>query len=206
MDAEAVAQKLRTPIYEVIARFARSANAQGLVQQLTALGVNCFMISDQEIRGHLIVAMKTANRGAGGVAFRDFDDKPLFCPWEDMAGICVLEVFTENGEQATLIDIHRKSANITPRLDVALFDFPTMLSKPGSTFEDFLVELETKTALRLDRLFAQNYKAAMDASTNFGSRPAFLGPAAAALASPYDRHSLAAANLYSLVRCTLAKK
>ncbi|MBI1292344.1 hypothetical protein GC173_14075 [bacterium] len=201
-----VEKKLRTKTYAVLGRFARQANAQGLVQQLTALGVNCYMMSDQEIRGHLIVSMKTANRGQGGIAFRDFEDKPLFCPWDDMAGICVLEIFCERGGQATLIDLHRKSANITPRLDVALFDFGTMMGVAGATFEDFLAELENRTSLRMDRRFAQDYQQVVDASASFGSRPAVFSPPEGQLAEPYDRHSHAAANLYSLVRHAQTRK
>jgi len=201
-----VQKKLQTNTYAVLGRFARQANAQGLVQQLTALGVNCFTMSDQEIRGHLIVSMRTANRGQGGIAFRDFEDKPLFCPWDDMQGICVLEIYTERGGMATLIDIHRKSANITPRLDVALFDFAAMLNTPGATFEDFLIELENRTSLRMDRLFAQNYQQVMDAAASFGSRPAVFSPPDATVEAPYDRHSHQAANLYSLVRNTASRK
>jgi hypothetical protein len=201
-----VEKKLRTKTYAVLGRFARQANAQGLVQQLTALGVNCFLMSDQEIRGHLIVSMKTANKGQGGIAFRDFEEKPLFCPWDDMQGICVMEIYCERGGQATLIDLHRKSANITPRLDVALFDFPAMLGTPGATFEDFLNELETRTSLRMDRLFSQNYQQVLDAAASFGSRPAVFSPPDAQLGEPYDRHSHAAANLYSLVKNASVRK
>jgi hypothetical protein len=206
IEEDMVAKKLRTGTFEVMGRFARAANAEGLVNQLKALGVDSFVVSDQDIRGHLIISVAGANRGGGGMALMDFNAKPLFCPYDDLAGICVLEIYCEGGGQSTLIDLHRKSANITPRMDVSLFDFPKMLGSPGATYEDFLLDLVNRTDLRLDRHFATNYQDVIQATANFGSRPTVFTPPAEKLASPYDKHSHDAASLYSFVRQLIEKR
>jgi len=198
-DEEVVRAKLLTPCFEVLRRFAKRSNADGLKGQLNSLGVETFIVSDQEIRGHLIIYAATASSGGGGMALRDFGDKPLYCPHDDIAEIAVLNVDTEDGKQTTLIDLVRKSTTITPRLDSSLFDFPQMLSSPGAGVEQFLKHLEAKTSLPVNRLFATHRDNLVALSRDFATSPSQVEPPPAMQVSPYDQRQLRAANLYSFL-------
>lgn len=198
-EEENVKRKLQTRTYEVLGRFARRANAEGLRQQLFALGVPTFILSDQDIRGHMIVSVASANRGAGGMALRDFEEKPLYVPFEDIAAIAVIDLKCENGLRATLIDLHRHSTNITPRLDAALFDFEGILQKNNAGLEDFLKDLQNRTQAPIDRDFSPNQGQLIRAARDFAARPAFFPPPRGRLISSYVPQDLDAANLYSIV-------
>lgn len=194
-----VRQKLLTATFEVAARFARKANAEGMRGQLHALGIESFIVSDQDIRGHLILYAANASRGAGGVAFRDFSDKPLFCPFDDVGNIIVLEVPTQSGGTATLIDLHRRSTNITPRLDTALFDFSQVMQREGATHEDFLKEIGERTGAPIDRRYTQHREHLAAIAKDFASFPSQFEPPPAMLVAPYTRADLRGANIYSFL-------
>ncbi len=198
-DEQKTREKLLTETFEVAARFAKRPNAEGLQGQLAALGVKSFIISDQNIRGHLLLFAATASKGEGGMAFRDFSDKPLYCPFDDLSGIVVSEVSCEDGKETTLIDLHRKSANITPRLDVNLFDFAQMLGREDATRDDFLKELSSRSNVVVDRRFARHKPRLAQLSRDFGSQPTMFEPPPAMLLSPYLKEDLLAVNLYTLL-------
>lgn len=205
MEEERIRGLLETETYEVIARFAKRANGQGLQSQLTALGVRSLLISDQDIRGHLILSVATANMGAGGLAFRDFDDKPIFCPFDDVVGVLMMAANYEGGEETTLVDIHRRSTNITLRLDRTLFDFAQVMNVPGAGLEEFLTHLVEKTEASLDAIFEANRDQLTRAARDFASRPIDLAPPPDKVPAPCLRDHLVAANLYSFVRSTEAR-
>ncbi len=204
-DEETVRQKLLTPTFEVLSRFAKKPNAEGLQGQLKAFGLTTLLVSDQELRSHLILSAATANKGAGGIAFRDFNDKPLYCPFEDLAGAALLEVACEDGKRALLIDLHRRSTTITPRLDVSLFDFAAMLGKPGSGYDEFLAELEGRSSITVDRRFATHKDHMATVMRGFGTLPSEFPPPPGMILSPYDRNEVRAANIYSFLLQTLMR-
>lgn len=204
-DEERLHEVLETETYEVVARFAKKANGQGLQSQLTALGVRSLLISDQDIRGHVILSVATASMGAGGLAFRDFEDKPLFCPFEDVVGVLMMDVVYEDGVPTTLVDIHRRSTNITLRLDRSLFDFAQVMNSPGAGLEEFLGHLVEKTGATLDAVFQSNVEHLTKAARDFGSRPIDLAPPPEKVHGTCLRDHLVAANLYSFVRSTEAR-
>jgi hypothetical protein len=198
-DEETTRQKLLTQTFEVVQRFAKRANAEGLRGQLAAFGVESFVVSDQEIRGHLFIFAATASKGGGGMALRDFADKPLFCPFNDITNIVLLPVMCDDGKEATLIDLHRKSTNITPRLDVALFDFPQMMADEKAGYEEFLHELEAKSGATVDRGFGQHGDKLTEVARDFGSIPGMFEPPPAMLVSTYNKDAIRAANFYSFL-------
>lgn len=199
LDEEKVEELMRTDTYEVVARFARKPNAEGMKNQLFALGIETVLVSDQDIRGHLFVSAASASKGAGGIAFRDFDDKPLYTPFEDIAGIGLLDIPRKDNTQATVLDLYRKSTNITPRIDVALFDFPSMFSNDSATFENLVREIEDRCLITTDRTFGEKSAKLIELAKNFGSRPVVFEPPADRLSSPYDTRSLIGSSLWSYV-------
>ncbi|MCC5875719.1 MAG: hypothetical protein JJU11_05830 [Candidatus Sumerlaeia bacterium] len=196
---------LELETYDVVSRFAKKANAQGLQSQLTALGVSSILISDQDIRGHMILSAASANVGAGGLAFRDFEDKPLFCPFDDIVGIVMMVVGCNDGTETTLVDIHRRSTNITLRLDRNLFDFSRMLNREGAGLEDFLDHLVEKTGAGLDAIFEIHRDQLVAKSRDFATRPIDLAPPLNKIEAPYKKEHQVAANLYTLVRSIAAR-
>ena len=201
-DEEKVREKLLTHTFEVLSRYARKPNAEGLKNQLHALGIDTTIVSDQDLRGHLIVSASTANKGQGGIAFRDFDEKPLYVDYKDIAGAAMMEVPREDGSTTTLIDLHRFSTSITPRVDVALFDFPTLMGNPEAGLEDFLKELEIRSEIKVDRRFNQHREAILRASKDFGSKPVEFAPTKDRLAAPYDKEIILGADIWSFLLCT----
>lgn len=191
--------KLLTNTYDVCQRFAKRANAEGLRGQLDALGVRSFIVSDQEIRGHLFLYAATASKGAGGMAFRDFSDQPLFTPFDDICKVVVMETNTEDGKGATLIDLHRTSTNITPRLDAILFDFSQMMGSEDAGLEEFLKEIENRAHAKVDRRFDKVRAELLKTMEDFGSQPPTFEPPPAMLVSSYMRDDLRAANIYSFL-------
>ncbi len=200
-EEEVVEEMLQTTTYMVVARYAKKANAEGLRGQLHALGVEVLILSDSDIKSHLFMWAKTANSGQGGMAFMDFTEKPLFCPWADIAGVMLMQVKCENGSEATLIDVHRVSTTIVPRLDAAHFDFSALLEQKGATIEDFLAEIESRGKIDVNRQYNDDHREALQkAAKDFASAPGTFQPGDDALTSPYDRRDLLAANLFSLVK------
>lgn len=204
-EEENVRKKLLTKTFEVLARFAKKANAEGMQNQLHALGVETIIVSDQDLRGHLFVGASSASKGAGGIAFRDFDDKPLYTPFEDIAGVTMLEVQCQDGSIATILDLYRKSTSITPRIDAAHFDFPSLLDQPGAGIEEFLTELESHTKVETDRTYGLHEQEILDASVDFGSKPALFAPPDSALKSPYEKDAIKAASIWSFLVYTSTK-
>lgn len=201
-EEEAVRHKLLTHTAQVLARFAKKPNAEGLRSQLHAFGIETIIVSDQDIRGHLIVSAATASKGAGGIAFRDFDNKPLYTPFDDIAGVVRMEVRRKDGSTATLIDLHRKSTSITPRLDASLFDFATMLGQPSARTEDFLRELESRARVSVNDTYGRNRDEMVTIAADFGSRPAEFAPPDDKLPSAYSSTDLLAASLWSFLLYT----
>lgn len=197
-EEEQIRQKLLTPSFEVLRRFAKKANAEGLRNQLHALGVESLLISDQEIRSHLILFAASASKGSGGLAFRDFADQPLYCPWEDITSVLVLDLETESGGSATFIDLIRQSTRITPRLDTALFDFAT-LSEGGDQAE-FLTMVAEKSGASIDRQFGQHALHMKNLAKDFGTLPGMFEPPEEVLPSKYSKEFLRAANVYSFLK------
>ncbi|MCC6545682.1 hypothetical protein IT570_00830 [Candidatus Sumerlaeota bacterium] len=202
LDEETVRRKLLTTTFEVLQRYAKKANAEGLQGQLRAFGITSLLVSDQDVRSHLMLSAAAANRGAGGIAFRDFNDKPLYCPFEDIGGIALLPVQCEDGKSALLIDIHRRSTNITPRLDAALFSFETLIAKPGATVEDFLVELEAHAKVSVDRRFQDSCAHLEEVARDFASVPGEFTPPPGMILSPYAKRDIRTANIYSFLLAT----
>lgn len=205
MEEDKIRKILEVETYAVVSRFAKKANAQGLQSQLTALGVSSILLSDQDIRGHMILSAASANVGAGGLAFRDFEDKPLFCPFDDIVGILMMVVGCNDGSETTLVDIHRRSTNITLRLDRNLFDFGRMLGREEAGLEDFLDHLVEKTGAQLDAIFEIHRDDLITKSRDFATRPIDLPPPSDKIPAPYRRNDQIAANLYTLVRSTSAR-
>lgn len=199
VDEEAARAKLLTPTFEVANRYAKRANAEGLQGQLAALGVMSLVVSDSEIRGHLIMFVSAANQGAGGMAFRDFNDKPLYCPFDDVGSASLLEVPCEDGKTALLIDLHRRSTNITPRLDVSLFNFESVMHQANAGTEQFLALLEEKAGVTIDRRFGPNREQLKTLMRDFGSSPGEFPPPPGMIFSPYSEAALRAANIYSFL-------
>ena len=198
-EEESVRHKLLTHTAQVLARFAKKPNAEGLRSQLRAFGIDTIIVSDQDIRGHLIVSAAAGSKGAGGIAFRDFDSKPLYTPFDDIAGVVRLDVLRKDGSAATLIDLHRKSTSITPRLDASLFDFAAMLSQPGAGIEDFLRELESRAKVKTNVEFGKHRDEAIALAKDFGSRPAEFSPPEDKLPSAYASEDLLAASIWSFL-------
>lgn len=201
-EEDAVRAKLLTRTAQVLARFAKKPNAEGLRSQLHAFGIETYIVSDQDIRGHLIVSAATASKGAGGIAFRDFDSKPLYTPFEDIIGVARMDVRRKDGSTATLIDLHRRSTSITPRLDATLFDFPSLLGVPGAGIADFLRELESRASLTVDNTFTAHRDDVLAMVQDFGSRPAEFAPAPEKLPAPYASADLLGASIWSFLLYT----
>jgi hypothetical protein len=138
--------------------------------------------------------------GAGGIAFRDFDDKPLFCPFDDIVGVLMMDVGTNLGTTTTLVDIHRTSTNITLRLDANLFNFEAMMNRTGAKLSDFLAHLEEKCRVQVDRRFAEHREQLIRVARDFATRPIDLAPPHNRLEAPYKRDDSVSANMYSFVR------
>lgn len=196
-DESLVREKLMTQTYEVLSRFAKRANADGMRGQLHALGVESAILSDQDIRGYLYIFAAAASKGEGGMALRDFAEKPLYCPFDDITNVLSMEVYCEDGSRTTLIDLHRKSSPIVPRLDVSLFDFPSILGKEDAKLEDFLAMLEERAEVKVDKRFAMHRPQLVSMTRDFGSLPGMFEPPTAALVSPYTKDDIRAANMYS---------
>lgn len=190
---------LNTPTFRVLRRFAKKSNADGLLQQLKALGIRTFVVSDSQMRGHLFLWCMTANRGQGGMAFRDFSDQPIFVPFPDIAQVTILNVTHDDGAVATWIDLNRRSTPITPRLDASMFDFGKLLNRVDARIEDFLVDLGTVTDTAVDRGFQKHRADAAQLSKDFASTPSEFAPDRSKLHAPYRRDEARLANIYSFL-------
>lgn len=198
-DEEKVRARLLCKTYQVLQRFAKKPNAEGLVGQLNALGVQSFAVSDQGIRGALFVWCRSANKGAGGFALKDFNDQPFYCPFNDIANVSILRAEGEHGYHTKFIDLHRRSTPIIPRLDTAMFDFAKLVNRDGAGIEDFLDELEQNAELKVDREHPKNSESVLTLAKDFASAPSMFAPDPDLLQVPYVTEPLRAANLYSFL-------
>lgn len=192
-------KRLGYPTFQVLRRYAKRANAEGFASQLSALGVDGFVISDTQIGGHLFLWAETANQGAGGIAFRDFSGQPLYCPFEDILSVCVGAVRREDGTETLLIDLHRRSTPITPRLDIAYFDFPALTGAAGADAYGFLELLKGKAgSIEIDLGFqdaAQHLVPAL--RKGLATLPGEFPPSQDKLPVDYDVKSLKLFGVYS---------
>lgn len=193
-----VRAKLASGAMTVLRRYAKRANAEGLVGQLQAFGIRTIILSDSGVRGHLFLWAKAASRGQGGFAFRDFGDQPLYCPFDDVVSVTVMKVIRFDESVTHLVDLHRRSTPIVPRLDMVLFDLPALLNKQNARLDDFLAELEQHADLKVDRNFERHRHLLSALADDFASAPSEFLPPAEGLPSPYAKTDLLVANLYSV--------
>ncbi len=191
---------LETQSYAVIRRFAKKANAEGFVGQLHALGVESRMVSDNDLKGHLILYAATANRGQGGLSFRDYSDEAFYCPFEVISGCAVLELGTDGGDSGILIDLYRPNTNITVRLDSSVIDFSQITGVDGDDYTQFLELLEQNTPVSVDKEFGKNKGEMLQCVQDIVTLPSEFTPPPAMSVTTYDKKQLRAANLYSFFR------
>jgi len=200
-DQESVEPLLRQPVWTLLRRYAQRGNAESFRDQLHAFGVRVFLVSDTAISGHLFIWMKSANKGAGGLAFADFDDQPSYCPFEDIAAICTGHVRREDGSQALFIDLLRKSTPITPRLDASLFDFSAIMKVREATAEAFIESIFDPASVHHDDNFDEQKDHLESLVTKgFASLPGNLEPPENAMKhSGYDKDDLRLFNIHSFL-------
>lgn len=199
MEEDAARELLASRQFHVLRRFAKKPNAEGLVGQLNALGVSSFVVSDGGIRGHLYVWCRSANRGAGGMAFQDFDGKPFYQPFDDLLAVTIVTVPRADGTIATCIDLHRKTTPITPRLDASMFDFARLANRQGAGIAEFLADLEQVAELKVDQSFDAARDRLRPLIEDFATAPSMFAPDSSTLPSPYDPRGLRLANVYSFL-------
>lgn len=198
-EEEAVAQLLQSPTYQVVLRFAKRANAEGFRNQFRALGGECFIVSDHDLASALFLYAATANQGMGGLAFVDFTEQPFFCPFGDIVAVCAGPVMRRDGTETLLIDLHRRSTPITPRLDTALFDFGALTGKAGDDAYAWLDTLRDKLeGVDFDLDFAEvGEQIAPAVERGLARFPGEVQPPAGKLASPYEKLSVRMFSVYS---------
>lgn len=198
-DEETVAKRLATGTFHLLKRFAKRDNAEGLRNQLHALGLETYVISDQQVHGHLFIWAESANQGAGGMAIKDFGGQPLYCPYEDLLGICTGEVELEGGGKTVIIDLHRKSAAITPRIDGATFEFAATLGQSGVGPREFLDEVEAASGAHIDRHYGRVAEAMTRVVKGLATLPSEYMPPDEKLPVPYVREDLRRFNAFSFL-------
>ncbi|MDK2973003.1 MAG: hypothetical protein PWP23_2758 [Candidatus Sumerlaeota bacterium] len=201
-EEEADAKKrFENPTFQVLRRYAKKGNAESFATQLTALGIDAFVVSDTQIAGHLFLWAETANQGAGGMAFRDFSGQPLYCPFEDILAVCVGPARRVDGSETLLVDLHRRSTPITPRIDTAFFDFAAITGEAGADAYGFLEKLRQKIGtIEIDLQFndvAQHLVPAL--RKGLATLPGEFGPPEDKMPSPYDGKSVKLFGVYSFL-------
>lgn len=193
------ARLLRHPTFQVVLRFAKRPNAEGFRNQFHALGGESFIVSDHDIASALFLYAATANQGQGGLAFVDFTDQPLFCPFGDILAVCAGPVLRRDGTETLLIDLHRRSTPITPRLDTAHFDFGALTGTPGDDAYAWLDSLRDKLQdVDFDLDFAEVVEAIAPAVQRGLARfPGEVQPPPEKLQSPYEKASVRMFSVYS---------
>ncbi|MEQ8821370.1 MAG: hypothetical protein RLY93_14100 [Sumerlaeia bacterium] len=199
-DEAELAAILASRTYHVIRRFAKKPNAEGLHSQLHALGVESFIVSDTELNGALIIWAESANYGAGGMAVKDFGGQPLYCPFEDLICVTVGTVGREDGTTTQLLDFHRRSTPITPRIDVALFDFASFLSTDEATADDLCEELEAVSGATIDRTFDALPEDTAHCAQAVATYPSNYPPPDERLPAPYDHKDARAFDVYGFIK------
>lgn len=197
-DEAEIKAKLQHPSWQVLRRYARRDNAEGFRNQLKAFGIDNLVLSDTQLAGALFMWMARANKGAGGLAFRDFSDQPLFCPFDDIVALCTGTVRRMDGTTTTLIDVHRKSTPITPRIDAALFDFASATGGKND-HKAFIASLYDPSRTEIDSDFdgaAPNMMEVVE--RGLATFPGELPPPAKALKADYDPKQLRLFDCYSL--------
>lgn len=195
-----VRESLQCPTYQVFRRYAKRDNADGFRNQLKALGVESFIVSDTAVSGHLFLWGAKANRGAGGLAFQDFGGQPLYCPFDDVLAVCIGSVERDDGSATTLIDLHRRSTPITPRIDSSLFDFAATLGQPGVTPGKFAESIRTATKAEVDGGFeAARKHLAPVVERGLATFPGRFAPPADKHATLYDPKAIRLFDVYSFL-------
>jgi len=193
-----VRAKLQHPTWQVLRRYARRDNAEGFRNQLKAFGIDNLVLSDTQIAGALFLWTARANKGAGGLAFRDFGDQPLYCPFDDIVALCTGTIRRVDGSTTTLIDLHRKSTPITPRIDAALFDFAGAIGGRND-HKAFVAALYDPARTELDSGFdAAAPNMAEVVERGLATFPGELPPPPSHLKTDYDPRSLRLFDCYSL--------
>jgi len=205
IDPKESKQKLKTKGFEILSRFAKKANAEGLCHQLKAFGVEAFIVSDHDIRSQMIVAQKTANAGEGGFAFRDFEDKPIFCPYNDVIAITSLSIDSDEGSPINMVDLHLRASNVSPRVYTELFDFAELVDKPNAGTREFFQFLEWKTNIHPDETFEKHRAEILAAVKGFGSNAVLLPPPQDRMKGEPDTVQLKAGNIFSILHSLHAK-
>lgn len=198
-EEDVVRGRLLVQTFVVLRRFAKKANAEGMLNQLNALGLEAFLVSDNALRSHLILYAATASKGTGGMAFRDFADKPLFCPFPDVVRVLRMDLPTESGGSTVVIDLLRRNSNVTPRIDTALFDIPQMLGLERAGPDELLAAIGEATGVAVDDSFNHHRAEAEALAQDFGALPAEFSPPEAMLVEPYIPAVARAANLFSFL-------
>lgn len=200
-DEEATRKRFGSPTFQVLKRFAKRANAEGLCSQLNALGIRAYCVSDTQIGGHLFLWAKTANQGAGGMAFRDFGDQPLYCPFDDILSICVGPVQREDNSETLIVDLHRRSTPITPRIDTAFFDFAAVTGQQAADVFGFLEILRGKVGqIQIDLQYNDVREHLTPALRNgLATLPGEFGPPDEAMPASYQTRSLKLFGVYSFL-------
>jgi hypothetical protein len=196
---DAVKARLAQPVCQFLKRFAKKPNAEGLAGQLHALGLETFLLSDGDVQGHLFLWAESANQGAGGFAMVDFGGQPLYCPFTDVMAVTTGMCVKADGTLTQLIDIHRRSTPITPRIDASLFDFSKTLNRTDANARMFLEHLNIVTDLVFDSRFDGVYNLVEKQARALASRPSLYEPPADRLAVAYEPEALATFNVYSLL-------
>ncbi len=198
-DEAAIREQLASPTYQLLLRYARRDNAEGFCNQLNAFGVRAFFVSDTSLSGSLFIWMRQANKGAGGLALQDFSGQPLYSPFEDIVGVFSGTVRRTDGSTTTLIDLHRKSTPITPRIDASLFDFASVTGG-DNTADAFIQAIYDPSNVSLNQEFDVHGeafgKAARKALATF---PGQFAPSAKELPTEYDPDVLRAFDCFSYI-------
>jgi len=189
-EDDAALRRLTRPAFQLLRRFARRDNAEGLRNQLHALGVEAFIVSDAEARRRLFLWTADASVGAGGVAVRDFSGQPLFTPYENLASVALGVADLVDGSQTTLVDIHLRTGDVTPRIDTRVFDFTRTMKHEDADLEDLLEELDAAAGVVIDRRYDAARPLAAELPQGLATLPGRFPPPAEKLEAPYDEASL----------------
>ncbi|MBI5154682.1 hypothetical protein HZA57_05540, partial [Candidatus Poribacteria bacterium] len=105
----------------------------------------------------------------------------------------------EDGSKTRLIDLHRKSTPITPRVDASLFNFEKTLNRQGATMEKFLEEISVVASVEFDPAF-DSMESHMEAVVRgLASMPGEYPPPLQRLKAAYSRESVKRFNAYSFL-------
>lgn len=163
MDEAEARTLLSSPGSRIFRVYARRAMAQGLANQLKAIGIISAAVAAEELEQYLYVAAKRVNVGIGGVAASGSENEaPTFIPFADLGAVVMGEVMEEIGRERVLsakpgepkvrisysgvlhVDLHRKSVPVAVRLKKTDFGMnPIVAGEPieGPTDLARLIEI-----------------------------------------------------------------